>query len=47
MSRYWQHNTPLKCPHGHTMIWLGSRYWICGKGFCNTIYVQHGEPTND
>ena len=38
--KYWQHETPLKCPKGHTMIWLGSAFWICGKGKCNTIYVQ-------
>lgn len=41
MSRYWQHNSPLKCPQGHEMVWLGSRFWICGKGKCNTIYVDH------
>lgn len=39
-SPYWQHNDPLKCPKGHKMIWLGSAFWICGKGRCNTIFVQ-------
>ena len=39
-SHYWQHNEPIKCPKGHAMIWLGSAFWICGKGKCNTIYVQ-------
>ncbi len=42
MSQYWQHDEPLKCTEGHSMIWLGSAYWICsecldGKG---TIWVQ-------
>lgn len=41
-SPFWQHNAPLKCPKGHVMVWLGSVYWICGKGQCNTIYVQDG-----
>jgi hypothetical protein len=44
-SPYWQHNDPLKCPKGHKMGWLGSFYWICGKGKCNTIYVE--EPPYD
>lgn len=39
-SPYWQHNEPLKCPKGHVMVWLGSAFWICGKGKCQTIYVQ-------
>ncbi len=39
-SPYWQHREPLKCPKGHTMTWLGSAFWVCGKGKCNTIYVQ-------
>lgn len=39
-SPYWQHNDPLKCPKGHKMIWLGSAFWICGKGKCNTIFVR-------
>lgn len=39
-SRYWQHNKPLRCPKGHIMTWLGSAFWICGKGKCNTIFVQ-------
>jgi hypothetical protein len=39
-SSYWQHDEPLKCPKDHTMMWLGSAFWLCGKGKCNTIYVQ-------
>lgn len=39
-SPYWQHNKALRCPKHHVMIWLGSVYWICGKGKCNTIFVQ-------
>lgn len=37
-SRYWQHNSPLKCPKRHLMIWLGSAYWVCER--CHVIYVQ-------
>lgn len=22
------------------MTWLGSAYWVCGRGKCNVIYVQ-------
>lgn len=40
MSDYWQHADPLLCPKRHKMIWLGSAFWICGKGKCNTIFVQ-------
>lgn len=45
VSSYWQHETPLKCPSGHQMIWLGSCYWICckcrgPKGGCGRIYVE-------
>lgn len=39
MSPYWQHREPLKCPKGHVMTWLGTAYWICGRGKCGTIYV--------
>lgn len=39
-SPYQQHNKPLRCPKGHVMLWLGSAFWICGKGKCNTIFVQ-------
>lgn len=39
-SPYWQHDNPLRCPKGHKMIWLGSAFWICGTGKCNTIFVQ-------
>lgn len=39
-SLYWQHADPLLCPKRHKMIWLGSVFWICGKGKCNTIYVE-------
>jgi hypothetical protein len=39
-SIYWQYNKPLNCPKGHEMLWLGSAFWICGKGKCNRIYVQ-------
>ena len=38
MSRYWQHNEPIKCPKRHVMVWLGLAFWICEK--CHTIYVQ-------
>lgn len=41
-SPYWQHTKPLRCPKRHKMIWLGSVFWICGRGKCNTIYVQTG-----
>lgn len=44
MSRYWQHESPLACPHGHEMIWLGGRFWICGRSGCNQIYVELAEP---
>lgn len=37
-SRYWQHRTPLCCPKGHVMGWLGLVYWVCAT--CHTIYVQ-------
>jgi len=43
-SPYWQHQSPLSCPKGHEMIWLGSRYWICPKGKCNRIYAELDEP---
>lgn len=40
--KYWQHESPISCPKGHEMIWLGSVYWICPK--CRKkkgeIYVQ-------
>lgn len=38
--KYWQHENPLKCPRGHRMYWLGSVFWICGKGGCRQVYVQ-------
>ena len=38
MSRYWQHDTPLRCPKGHEMGWLGSCYWLCSP--CHLIYVE-------
>jgi hypothetical protein len=40
LSKYWQHESPLNCPHGHQMIWLGSRFWICPRSGCNQIYVE-------
>ena len=36
----WQHENPLQCPKGHTMVWLGSAFWLCPKGKCHQIYVQ-------
>ncbi len=39
--KYWQHESPIECPHGHIMVWLGSAYWICGK--CEQVYVQSSE----
>lgn len=42
-SPYWQHDDPLRCPKAHGMIWLGSVFWICGKGKCNTIFVQEAD----
>jgi hypothetical protein len=44
MAKFWQHETPLTCPKGHRMYWLGSVYWICPKEHCGTIYVQTVEP---
>ena len=53
MPHYWQHETPLNCPKGHMMYWLGGAFWICAK--CRPkirgskqhakgcIYVQTGE----
>lgn len=47
--KYWQHETPLNCPKGHPMLWLGGAFWKCPKGKCDEIYVQqaeHCEPLN-
>lgn len=41
---YWQHETPLRCPRGHTMGWLGSMYWLCSTCRPKVIYVQQ-DPT--
>lgn len=40
---YWQHETPIKCPKRHSMLWLGSVYWICSK--CRVVYVQIANET--
>ena len=46
-SRYWQHQTPLRCPKHkrEDMGWLGAGYWLCRK--CKAVYVQvkdgHGQ----
>jgi hypothetical protein len=41
MLTYWQHERPLSCPKGHTMIWLGSVFWMCET--CHEIYVEEAD----
>lgn len=36
--KHWQHATPLDCPRGHAMLWLGSRFWMCPP--CGAVYVE-------
>jgi len=36
---YWQHDTPLKCPKGHRMYWLGGAFWLCPKEHCHQVFV--------
>jgi hypothetical protein len=45
MNSFWQHTSPLNCPKGHPMLWLGSAYWVCEK--CHVIYVQAISPRNN
>jgi hypothetical protein len=44
-SPYWQHRSPLKCPLGHVMSWLGSVFWSCGRSGCKQVYVA-AEPSD-
>lgn len=37
-SPYPQHRDPLRCPKGHRMGWLGSRWWMCYV--CRVIFGE-------
>lgn len=38
--KYWQHETPIKCPKGHKMLWLGGIFWACAKCKSNKLFIQ-------
>ncbi len=39
-ARFWQYETPLRCPRGKPMGWLGSLFWICSCRGCKAAKEQ-------